>query len=187
MADANLKLDDGGTTNHNIFDIMEKESPTKSDDVRVDDSENVAQELSVLPPTSVKKNLQFLDGQQQHAHVARQIKQNTTVPVKTIGLSPMHIAAERKSEASASTETPGKRRRIQHDYRRLSSSGYADDYQGSRRERFSSTEESSETSTSPPTPKVKPLKLKVSAVQTDLAANGAMEGKNTGRVRKSCI
>jgi len=41
----------------------------------------------------------------------------------------------RELVASADTETPLKRRRVQHNYRRLSSAGYVDDYDG--RERFS--------------------------------------------------
>jgi len=40
-----------------------------------------------------------------------------------------------KQLASADAETPLKRRRVQHNYRRLSSAGYVDDYDG--RERFS--------------------------------------------------
>lgn len=53
----------------------------------------------------------------------------------------------------------GKRRRIQHDYRRLSNSGYLDDYV-CREGRFSSTSESSDVGVSPSPPKPK-LKLVV--------------------------
>ena len=179
MADGVSIVDDGDTTDHNIFDIMEKESPTKAEDVSTDNTENGARELPVSSPTNVGKNIQFIDGQQQHAHVAKQTSQNTTSPVKTIQLSPLCIPSERTSDSCVSPDAPQKRRRIQHDYRRLSSSGYADDYRSGKRERFSSTatDESSEASISPPTPKVKPLKLKVPLVYTDLAANGSMEGK----------
>jgi len=41
----------------------------------------------------------------------------------------------RQPVAPVNTETPAKRRRVQHNYRRLSSAGYVDDYDG--RERFS--------------------------------------------------
>ncbi|WAR26119.1 RSBNL-like protein [Mya arenaria] len=43
----------------------------------------------------------------------------------------------------------GKRRRVQHDYRRLSSSGYLDDYETSRERRFSSDSDATSTSPSP--------------------------------------
>jgi len=43
--------------------------------------------------------------------------------------------AVRQPAVVSDTETPAKRRRVQHNYRRLSSSGYVDDYDG--RERFS--------------------------------------------------
>jgi len=43
-------------------------------------------------------------------------------------------AGVRELLASTDTETPVKRRRVQHNYRRLSSAGYVDDYDG--RERF---------------------------------------------------
>lgn len=48
----------------------------------------------------------------------------------------------------------GKRKRIQHDYRRLSSSGYMDDYVGGKERRFSSTSDS-DMSSSPASPKSK--------------------------------
>ncbi|KAL4226118.1 round spermatid basic protein [Mactra antiquata] len=62
----------------------------------------------------------------------------------------------------------GKRRRIQHDYRRLSSSGYLDDYETSRERRFSS--DSDATSNSP-----SPNKLKVT---TPPAVSAENEGPN---------
>ncbi|KAH3881396.1 uncharacterized protein LOC127880228 [Dreissena polymorpha] len=43
----------------------------------------------------------------------------------------------------------GKRRRIQHDYRRLSSSGYLDDYETGRERRFSSDSDATSASPSP--------------------------------------
>lgn len=59
----------------------------------------------------------------------------------------------------------GKRRRIQHDYRRLSSSGYLDDYETSRERRFSS--DSDATSNSPSPNKLKVTSPPVVATDTD--------------------
>lgn len=63
---------------------------------------------------------------------------------KKIKLSPGH-AASHTLEPTDSQEI-GKRKRIQHDYRRLSSAGYLDDYETSRERRFSS-----DSDTTPPT------------------------------------
>ena len=54
------------------------------------------------------------------AKVASQLRKRTTV---------------REQVATVAAETPVKRRRVQHNYRRLSSAGYVDDYDG--KERFS--------------------------------------------------
>lgn len=58
---------------------------------------------------------------------------------KKIKLSPGHCSSS-LHEALDNTEI-GKRKRVQHDYRRLSSSGYLDDYETSRERRFSSDSE----------------------------------------------
>jgi subtilisin family serine protease len=66
---------------------------------------------------------------------------------------------EQRSFASAEAangEMNGKRRRVQHNYRRLSSSGYLDDYDG--RERFSGELNSPPSgSSSSPSPKIRPI------------------------------
>ncbi|GAB1609887.1 uncharacterized protein LOC106867373 isoform X1 [Argonauta hians] len=62
--------------------------------------------------------------------------------------SPSH-----QPDACPSPES-GKRKRIQHDYRRLSSSGYMDDYASGKERRFSSTSDS-DVSSSPASPKPK--------------------------------
>ena len=83
----------------------------------------------------------------------------------------------------------GKRRRIQHDYRRLSSSGYLDDYETSRERRFSN--ESDNTSSPSPTkskptgspgkskvpdsPTIPPLKLTLKIPKPELV-NGNSQG-----------
>ena len=59
-----------------------------------------------------------------------------------------------KCDPSISPENISKRRRVQHNYRRLSSSGYVDDYGG--KDRFCGTSES-DMSLSPTPPKIKPV------------------------------
>ena len=54
------------------------------------------------------------------------------------------------NSSGVQTTTPPKRKRVNHDYRRLSSSGYVDDYETGR-ERFSSASDKEETS--PPSTK----------------------------------
>ena len=93
---------------------------------------------------------------------------------KTPKLSPIQVQNERKPDPCISPETGGKRRRVQHDYRRLSSSGYVDDYIG-RERRFSSTSES-EMSLSPTPPKVK-LPKTSPAVVADTPKNGIQQGR----------
>ena len=51
--------------------------------------------------------------------------------------------------------TPTKRKRINHDYRRLSSSGYVDDYETGR-ERFSSASDKEESSPTAPKTETSP-------------------------------
>jgi hypothetical protein len=87
----------------------------------------------------------------------------------------------------------GKRRRIQHDYRRLSSSGYLDDYETSRERRFSSDSDVASNSPSPnklkvTTPpangkepdysKLPPVKLtlKISKAENGMFVNGNANG-----------
>ncbi len=73
-------------------------------------------------------------------------------------LPPIKLPTDSKSDACISPDYPGKRRRVQHDYRRLSSSGYVDDYV-TREKRFSSTSDS-EVSMSPTPPKAKQYKTR---------------------------
>lgn len=61
-----------------------------------------------------------------------------------------------------SPTTPTKRKRVQHDYRRLSSAGYVDDYERGR-ERFSSDKEEN----SSPSPTLKLKNQKPNKVQSD--------------------
>ncbi|XP_033744475.1 lysine-specific demethylase 9-like [Pecten maximus] len=95
------------------------------------------------------------------AHVAKEDKNKqsdspvTSSPSDPKRLKITTIPTTHIPDPCVSPDT-GKRRRIQHDYRRLSNSGYLDDYVGSER-RFSSTSDSSEISGSPSPPKQKPL------------------------------
>jgi len=66
------------------------------------------------------------EGQSDNGNVASTVKVHVQKRKRTI----VHERA-----ASTDAETPVKRRRVQHNYRRLSSAGYVDDYNG--RQRFS--------------------------------------------------
>jgi len=66
------------------------------------------------------------EGQSRSSNVANAMKVDSKQRKRTV----VHERA-----ALTDTETPMKRRRVQHNYRRLSSAGYVDDYDG--RERFS--------------------------------------------------
>ncbi|XP_070559135.1 lysine-specific demethylase RSBN1L-like [Ptychodera flava] len=59
-------------------------------------------------------------------------------------------SCELSNENLSFSPDTGKRKRIQHDYKRLSSSGYLDEVYADRRRRFSSTASESELSPSPP-------------------------------------
>ena len=66
------------------------------------------------------------EGQSHDSDVAKTVKADVQKRRRT---------AVHERAASTDAETPVKRRRVQHNYRRLSSAGYVDDYDG--RERFS--------------------------------------------------
>ncbi len=102
---------------------------SKSDAVAANANESEAQ-LTVETRTPVK------------SHVAKEQNKTTTAdqtttktPAKTLETPPTSVTPEIKVDSNISPDTPSKRRRVQHNYRRLSSSGYLDDYEG--RERFS--------------------------------------------------
>ena len=64
-----------------------------------------------------------------------QLKDSNAADSAKVGSPRRKRTSVHKLLASADTEAPVKRRRVQHNYRRLSSAGYVDDYDG--RERFS--------------------------------------------------
>ena len=85
------------------------------------------------------------------AHAVAQNQNKISPHQKTPKLAPIKLSIEPKPDPCISPDYPGKRKRIQHDYRRLSNSGYVED---SVTKRFSSTSDS-EVSTSPTPPKMK--------------------------------
>ena len=124
--------------------------------------------------------------QQTHRHRPRpHVKPKGTIknitPVIAAGLPQhllaMQVTADVKSELTISPETAGKRRRIQHDYRRLSSSGFVDDESDvTARERNSAADRVLDAGVLSTDSKVQPLKLKVIKVQTTPETNPAMGG-----------
>ncbi|XP_064633544.1 uncharacterized protein LOC135491523 [Lineus longissimus] len=109
-------------------------------------------------------------GDRDHVDSCPENLQTVSIPTEkspskpTVVVSLPTLSSDDKTDILCISPESGKRRRIQHDYRRLSSSGYLDDYEGGGRERFSTkvpvlNEPESQMTTSPP--KVKPLKLKV--------------------------
>ena len=87
------------------------------------------------------------------AHAVAQNQNKNSSCNKNPKLTPIKIPVESKADACISPDYPSKRKRVQHDYRRLSNSGYVEDY-ATREKRFSSTSDS-EVSTSPTPPKMK--------------------------------
>ncbi|OWF42791.1 Round spermatid basic protein 1 [Mizuhopecten yessoensis] len=149
--------------NDNIFEILQKQTSMRMTLDTFDDqlSENDNDILFNLKRDQTGyRNLPGL--QITHAaHVAKEDKNKqsdspvTSSPSDPKRLKIATIPTTHIPDPCVSPDT-GKRRRIQHDYRRLSNSGYLDDYVSSER-RFSSTSDSSEISGSPSPPKQKPL------------------------------
>ncbi|XP_069141519.1 lysine-specific demethylase 9-like isoform X2 [Argopecten irradians] len=149
--------------NDNIFEILQKQTSMRMTLDTFDDqiSENGNDILFNLKRD--QKGYRNLPGLQitHAAHVAKEDKNKqsdspvTSSPPDQKRLKIATIPTTHIPDPCVSPDT-GKRRRIQHDYRRLSNSGYLDDYVGSER-RFSSTSDSSELSGSPSPPKQKPL------------------------------
>ena len=103
----------------------------------------------VMPNLTPKKvdHLKNLPGFQQHvSSVETQLASPERKRLKLTASPVTH------SPDPCSSPEVGKRRRIQHDYRRLSSSGYLDDYEARRERRFSSESDPSQ-SPSPNKPK----------------------------------
>lgn len=73
---------------------------------------------------------------------------NLNIMIPRTSLSEFGRAVEGPS-LPTSPETPGKRKRVQHDYRRLSSSGYLEEEYGDYRQRYNSSTSDSDLSPSP--------------------------------------
>ena len=163
----------------NIFDIMIKspEKANETSDVTVVDHKNelTCLEKDDLPPKTSLANF----------HEQEQVPNDENMPVVTseIGdscsdLPSIVIPNELKNDPNISPET-SKRRRVHHDYRRLSSSGYLDDYEtrsGEKEIRFSAGKSESELSLSPTPPKVKPIKIRLPKGEQGLNGNSAASG-----------
>ena len=106
----------------------------------------------------------------QGAHDAKHAANNKTQTTTSDGsgnTAPVGI----KTDVSPSQATTGKRRRVQHNYRRLSSSGFADENSG-KKEKFSNSASESELSMSPTPPKAKPTKSATTSKKTEYLVNG---------------
>lgn len=159
----NIKMAEEETTdsrinqnNDNIFEILQKETSVRMT-LDTFDGEPSENGNDILFNPKGYRNLPGLHVSHA-AHVAKEDKNkqsDTSVTVSSDVKRPKitHIPSTHIPDPCVSPDT-GKRRRIQHDYRRLSNSGYLVDYVGSER-RFSSTSDSSEISSSPSPPKQK--------------------------------
>ena len=118
MNDAELPTD-GSHESH----VCEETSGAMNERVAVTVSQGV--DMSTGDAQSSSKRVGH-EGQSDDSNVAKTVKVDVQKRKRTV----VHERA-----ASTDAETPVKRRRVQHNYRRLSSAGYVDDYDG--RERFS--------------------------------------------------
>jgi len=158
MAEEETK-DSRNDGNDNIFEILQKQA--KLPLAYVNPNNEVIENGNDIDSKRDQKCFRNLPGLQiaHAAHVAKEDQNKQSD--RSLSLSPTD-AKRPKITSMPTTYIPdpcvspdtGKRRRIQHDYRRLSNSGYLDDYVG-RERRFSSTSDSSEISVSPSPPKQK--------------------------------
>lgn len=201
MADSGTKLSPRTESSQNIFEIMRNEENNTTEIETPDKSASKDQEtLAVTPVSALKRdsnsfrNLpgrfttqthvamdsesdlqQHRDGCEQSATSELNLSQ-TPVKLNEDEMITVSVTVESKppvTQESPVTPESGKRKRIHHDYRRLSSSGYVDDTEG--KERYRSTSESDSTTVVSPVvspPKVKPLKIKLPKPTQDLMANG---------------
>ena len=147
------------SSNDNIFEILQKEAAVTPDSISTkdkkivvdnDNTENIvdygrdqlgyrnlpgsqSQWLPVTIPNECDGNDTLLD----------EISPNSKRPKLIISSSPNSVIT---ADTCVSPEN-SKRRRIQHDYRRLSSSGYVDDYEAGKAQRFNIDDPSAITGT----------------------------------------
>ena len=144
------------------FSQIPSDAREKSESYPVIMMENVrsskrAEEGSVVTRGRVEKaSNSVVDDNRARPHVAKEENKQHTSPASVTKPSPLQTPPDGKGEPGISPDNPGKRRRVQHNYRRLSSSGYLDDYEG--KERFSGTTEADmSVNMSPSSPKGKPF------------------------------
>lgn len=156
MSEAEESDDRGDTNNDNIFEIMQKQAQQQVElkALKVDVSENVHDTSPISKKDVGFRNLPGLHlSVSRETHVTKDIKGQhaPTTPPESPGEAkrPRLISPQstRVTDVNIGSDT-GKRRRVQHDYRRLSNSGYLDDYVA-RERRFSSTDSDMSPSLSP--------------------------------------
>lgn len=139
-----------GSNNDNIFDILKKQTDLGIPVKTTTDIEKVEEVNSIQTRDLNFQNLPGL----HPAHVAKDHAASRADCESKSLSSSLVLTSTHSSDQDASPDTR-KRKRIHHDYRRLSSSGYVDDYVGGKERRFSSTSES-DVSLSPSPSKSKP-------------------------------
>lgn len=185
-----------------------EEVPLSGADIGKSTESETQDELSVAGVTKRDlqsyRNLPGLLSPHAAAHVVKDENDNTTTATQTTTSSAtpttttIQVSDAKRPKLSASLPSPGhqqlpdpcaspesgKRKRIQHDYRRLSSSGYMDDYVSGKERRFSSTSDS-DVSSSPASPKpktnssskVKVIKQSPNSSETSLNGLPSNKGK----------
>lgn len=136
----------------NIFEILQKQNKPH---LTVHENVTLNHDKSSGNIVQGKKHKMFrnLPGLHVGSHVLEEnIDEDTPPDAKKARLSV--CTTPTITDACPSPET-GKRKRIQHDYRRLSNSGYLDDYVSVRERRFSSASDNSDVNNSPSPPKNK--------------------------------
>ncbi|KAL3852148.1 hypothetical protein ACJMK2_015826 [Sinanodonta woodiana] len=140
----------------NIFDIMSKQEKPNLESKAENRIASVTNNVTIKEVDPKQHDLHNLPGLHPVTKTKSHVRHATT--------DSKHDGPEAKRLKLSVTPSPtlpdpcsspeiGKRRRVQHDYRRLSSSGYLDDYESSKERRFSSE---SETTNSPSPSKLKP-------------------------------
>lgn len=87
--------------------------------------------------------------------------------------------SEKSKESSVSPEAPAKRRRVNHDYRRLSSSGFVDDYEKGR-DRFINASDKEDPHSPPKVPLKNPTKQSKS-IETNSTAHESSNMNTAGK------
>ncbi|XP_076447356.1 uncharacterized protein LOC143284530 [Babylonia areolata] len=158
-------------SDENIFEILQKQTPsiTQADDSRVTaEVDNVCPCKSTTDIQAENRNLPGLQFPVQSLQQMTDMEgpdlspdmpgedissdSSPSEPKRPKLLMPTANTQNCSNNDACQSPESGKRRRVQHDYRRLSSSGYVDDYEKGKDSRFSL---SSDGDTSPITPKPK--------------------------------